>query len=130
VGDEKMITEEDFSMDELVKKLKKPEMGAIVTFLGVVRDEGVRGMEIEVYDEMAAEELAKLERDALVKFEVEAVEIVHRKGSLKVGENIVVILVGAKHRKEAFMACEYLIDELKERVPIWKKELDEKSEQN
>lgn len=125
-----MITEEDFSMDELVKKLKKPEMGAIVTFLGVVRDEGVRGMEIEVYDEMAAEELAKLERDALVKFEVEAVEIVHRKGSLKVGENIVVILVGAKHRKEAFMACEYLIDELKERVPIWKKELDEKSEQN
>ncbi len=125
-----MITEEDFSMDELVKKLKKPEMGAIVTFLGVVRDEGIRGMEVDVYDEMADEELAKLERDALEKFEVEAVEIVHRKGSLKVGENIVVILVGAKHRKDAFMACEYLIDELKERVPIWKKELDEKSEQN
>jgi len=125
-----MITEEDFSMDELVKKLKKPEMGAIVTFLGVVRDEGIRGMEVDVYDEMADEELAKLERDALEKFEVEAVEIVHRKGSLKVGENIVVILVGAKHRKEAFMACEYLIDELKERVPIWKKELDEKSAQN
>ena len=118
-----MITEEDFSMDELVKKLKKPEMGAIVTFLGVVRDEGIRGMEVDVYDEMADEELAKLERDALEKFEVEAVEIVHRKGSLKVGENIVVILVGAKHRKNAFMACEYLIDELKERVPIWKKEL-------
>ena len=125
-----MITEEDFSIDELVKKLKKPEMGAIVTFLGVVRDEGIRGMEVDVYDEMADEELAKLERDALEKFEVEAVEIVHRKGSLKVGENIVVILVGAKHRKDAFMACEYLIDELKERVPIWKKELDEKSEQN
>ncbi|MBA7541008.1 Molybdopterin synthase catalytic subunit [subsurface metagenome] len=125
-----MITEEDFSMDELVKKLKKPEMGAIVTFLGVVRDEGIRGMEVDVYDEMADEELAKLERDALEKFEVEAVEIVHRKGSLKVGENIVVILVGAKHRKDAFMACEYLIDELKERVPIWKKELEEKSAQN
>lgn len=125
-----MITEEDFSMDELVKKLKKPEMGAIVTFLGVVRDEGLRGMEVDVYDEMADEELAKLERDALEKFDIEAVEIVHRKGSLKVGENIVVILVGAKHRKEAFVACEYLIDELKERVPIWKKELKEKSAQN
>ncbi|MGB2727777.1 MAG: molybdenum cofactor biosynthesis protein MoaE [Halobacteriota archaeon] len=125
-----MITEDDFSMDELVKKLKKPEMGAIVTFLGVVRDEGIRGMEVDVYDEMADEELAKLERDALEKFEVEAVEIVHRKGSLKIGENIVVILVGAKHRKDAFMACEYLIDELKERVPIWKKELDGKSVQN
>lgn len=125
-----MITEEDFSMDELVKNLKKPEMGAIVTFLGVVRDEGIRGMEVDVYDEMADEELTRLERDALEKFEVEAVEIVHRKGSLKVGENIVVILVGAKHRKDAFVACEYLIDELKERVPIWKKELNEKSAQN
>ncbi|MGB2842432.1 MAG: molybdenum cofactor biosynthesis protein MoaE [Halobacteriota archaeon] len=125
-----MITEEDFSMDELVKKLKKPEMGAIVTFLGVVRDEGIRGMEVDVYDEMAEEELAKLERDALKKFDIEAVEIVHRKGSLKIGENIVVILVGAKHRKDAFVACEYLIDELKERVPIWKKELNEKSTQN
>ncbi len=124
-----MITEEDFSIDELVKKMKKPEIGAIVTFLGVVRDEGIRGMEVDVYDEMAEEELEKLERDALKKFEVEAVEIVHRKGSLKVGENIVAILVGAKHRKEAFRACEYLIDELKERVPIWKKELNEKSEQ-
>ena len=117
-----MITEEDFSIDELVKKMKKPEIGAIVTFLGVVRDEGIREMEIEVYDEMAEEELEKLERDALEKFEVEAVEIVHREGSLKVGDNIVAILVGAKHRKEAFRACEYLIDELKERVPIWKTE--------
>jgi molybdopterin synthase catalytic subunit len=66
--------------------------------------------------------LKKLEREAREKFNIEAVEIVHRAGSLRVGENIVVILVGAKHRKEAFRACEYLIDELKERVPIWKKE--------
>ncbi len=117
-----MITEEDFSMDELVKKLKKPGIGAIVTFLGVVRDEGIKELEIEVYDEMAAEELEKLKREVLKKFEVEAVEIVHREGSLKVGDNIVVILVGAKHRKEAFRACEYLIDKLKEWVPIWKKE--------
>ncbi len=124
-----MITEDDFSIDELVKKLKKPEIGAIVTFLGVVRDEGIRGMDVDVYEEMADEELEKLEREVLENFEVEAVEIVHRKGSLKVGENIVAILVGAKHRKDAFRACEYLIDELKERVPIWKKELNEKSEQ-
>ena len=61
--------------------------------------------------------------------ELEAVEIVHREGSLKVGENIVVILVGATHRKEAFPACGYLIDELRERVPIRKKELNEKSVQ-
>lgn len=119
-----MITKEDFSVDELVRSMKSPEIGAIVTFLGTVRaDGGIDAMTVEIYSEMAENELKKLEQEALEKFEIEAVEIVHREGSLKVGENIVVILVGAKHRKEAFRACEYLIDELKERVPIWKKEL-------
>jgi len=115
--------------DVLVREMKKPEIGAIVTFLGVVREEGgIKGLEVEVYREMAEEELEKLEREALEKFDIEVVEIVHREGSLKVGENIVVILVGAKHRKDAFRACEYLINELKERVPIWKKELMAKNE--
>mgnify|MGYP000636764947 CR=1 FL=1 len=124
-----MIAREDFSIDALVRKMKKPEIGAIVTFLGVVREEGgIKGLEVEVYREMAEEELEKLEREALEKFDIEVVEIVHREGSLKVGENIVVILVGAKHRKDAFRACEYLINELKERVPIWKKELMAKNE--
>ena len=124
-----MIAREDFSIDALVRKMKKPEIGAIVTFLGVVRGEGgIKGLEVEVYREMAEEELEKLEREALEKFDIEVVEIVHREGSLKVGENIVVILVGAKHRKDAFRACEYLINELKERVPIWKKELMAKNE--
>jgi len=119
-----MITKEDFSIDELVRGIKKPEIGAIVTFLGVVRaEEGIKGMNVEVYEEMAEKELRKLEREAHEKFDIETVKIVHRAGSLNVGENIVVILVGASHRKEAFRACEYLIDKLKERVPIWKKEL-------
>jgi len=119
-----MIVKEDFSIDELVRKMKKPEMGAIVTFLGMVRaDEGVKGMTVEADEETTEKALKNLEREARERFNVEAVEIVHREGSLKVGENIVVILVGAKHRKEAFRACEFLIDELKESVPIWKKEL-------
>jgi molybdopterin synthase catalytic subunit len=111
----KMITEQDFSLDELVKKLKKPEMGAIATFLGVVRDdEGLIGMEIEINDKTKAEkEIEQLKREAMEKYDVEAVEIVHRKGSLEAGDNIVAILVGAKHRKEAFRACEYLIDVLR-----------------
>jgi len=110
-----MITEQDFSLDEFARKMKKPEIGAIVTFLGVVRaDEGLKGMGIEIKDETKAEkELERLKREALEKFNVEAVEITHRKGSLEVGDNIVAILVGAKHRKEAFMACEYLIDVLR-----------------
>ncbi len=110
-----MITEQDFSLDELVRKLKKPKMGAIVTFLGIVRDEeGLKGMEIEIKDKTRAEkELEQLKREALEKFDVEAVEIVHRKGSLEAGDNIVAILAGAKHRKEAFRACKYLIDVLR-----------------
>jgi len=110
-----MIAEQDFSIDELVRKIKKPEIGAIVTFLGVVRaDEGLTGMEIEIKDETKVEkELEFLKREAIEKFDVEAVEIVHRKGSLEAGDNIVAILVGAKHRKEAFRACEYLIDVLR-----------------
>ncbi len=111
-----MITEQDFSLDELVKKMKKPEIGAIVTFLGIVRADGgeIKGMEIEIKDETKAEkELERLKREALEKFYVDAVEIVHRKGSLEAGDNIIAILVGAKHRKEAYRACEYLIDVLR-----------------
>lgn len=110
-----MITEKDLSLDELVKKMKKPEIGAIVTFLGTVRDdEGLKGMEIEIKDKAIAEkELELSKREALEKFDVETVEIVHRKGLLEAGDNIVAILVGAKHRKEAFRACEYLIDVLR-----------------
>ncbi len=111
-----MITEQDFSLDELVKKMKKPEIGAIVTFLGIARADGdeIKGMEIEIKDETKAEkELERLKREALEKFYVETVEIVHRKGSLEAGDNIIAILVGAKHRKEAYRACEYLIDLLR-----------------
>lgn len=112
-----MIAEQDFSIDALVRKMKKPELGlgCIVSFLGVVRaDEGLKGMEIEIKDETKAEkELEFLKREALEKLDVKAVEIVHRKGSLEAGANIVAILVGAKHRKEAFRACEYLIDVLR-----------------
>jgi molybdopterin synthase catalytic subunit len=123
VEDEMRITKEDFSIDKLVREMKKPEIGAIVTFLGTVRVEGgIKGLTIEVYKAMAVEELEKLERKAREKFEIEEIEIVHREGALNVGENIVVIIVGAKHRAEAFRACEYLIDELKKRVPIWKKQ--------
>ncbi len=111
-----IIIEKDFSLDELVRKLKKPEIGAIVSFLGVVRADGeeLKGLEIEIKDETKAEkELEKLKREAVEKFDVEAVEIVHRTGLLEAGDNIVAILVGAKHRKEAFRACEYLIDVLR-----------------
>ena len=121
-----MITEEDFSLDALKSKMKKPEIGAIVTFLGVVRaDSGgeIKGMKIEMNEAMAEKEFEKLKREALETFNLEAVEIVHRKGSLEVGDSIVAILAGAKHRKEAFRACEYLIEELRVSEAIMMKEL-------
>ena len=112
-----MIAEREFSLDEFVQKLKKPEMGAIVTFLGVVRraadGEQVSGMNIEMNEQEAEKVLEQLKREAVDKFDVEAVEIVHRKGLLNVGDSIVAILAGAGHRKEAFRACEYIIDALR-----------------
>ena len=119
-----LITEEDVSIDEFVKQMKKSEMGAIVSYLGMVRDEDgeIKGMEIDVSDD-AEKEVEDLKRNALEKFDIEDVEIIHRKGSLKVGDNLALILVGAEHRKEAFRACEYLIDELEMIKAIRRREL-------
>ena len=118
-----MLTEEDFSLDELVARMKKPEMGCIIAFLGIVRrDDEIKGLKVES-DEMALKELEALCEEAKEKFGVLDIQILHRKGFLSVGENIVAILVGASHRKEAFKACEFLIDELKRRVPIWKEDV-------
>jgi len=122
--EKELITEEDVSIDELMKQMKTSEMGAIVSYLGMVRDEynEIKGMEIDVSDD-AEKEVEDLKRNALEKFDIEDVEIIHRKGSLKVGDNIALILVGAEHRKEAFRACEYLIDELKMIKAIRRREL-------
>ncbi|MHC1636059.1 MAG: molybdenum cofactor biosynthesis protein MoaE [Candidatus Methanospirareceae archaeon] len=120
-----MITRGDFSIEEVVRGMKKPEIGAIVTFLGIVRDEDgtIEGMEVEAYKEMAEEELRRLKEEVMEKFDIEDVVVIHREGLLSVSDNIVIIAVGARHRKDAFRACEYMIDELKKRVPIWKKEI-------
>ena len=119
------ITEEDFKIDELIGKAKHPDAGAVVTFLGIVRDDGIVGMEIEAYMERALQELGRIRDEALDKFDLTSLDIIHRTGKLAVSDNILLIVCGAPHRKDAFAACEYVIDELKERVPIWKKELSE-----
>jgi molybdopterin synthase catalytic subunit len=114
------ITEKDFLEDEIIRKMKKPEVGAVVSFLGTVRDDNIKKMKIEIYDEMAEKELEKLEKKARKRFDVDDVMIIHRYGNLKVGNNIVLIAVSSAHRKDAFRACEYLIDGLKKVAPIWK----------
>jgi molybdopterin synthase catalytic subunit len=117
------ITEEDFNIDKILKDAKHPDNGAIVTFLGIVRDDGIVGMEIEAYTDLALQELDKIEEEALERFDIRSLDVIHRTGTLSVSDNILLIVCGAPHRKDAFAACEYMIDELKKRVPVWKKEL-------
>lgn len=121
-----MISDSGIDLGEMLARSIKPDAGAVVAFAGVVRaDPGVRALEVEAYEEAAVEELRRIKDEAIARFGVSSVDVVHRKGRLSPGEVIVVVVCASAHRKEAFRACEYVIDELKRRVPIWKKELTE-----
>ena len=110
-----------------VSRLATPMDGAVVTFLGVVRGategKAVAGLDYEAYEEMAVKEMKRIAEEAVDKWAVSRIAIIHRTGSLDVGDVSVAIAVSAPHRGEAFDACEFLIDTLKVSVPIWKKEL-------
>jgi len=120
------ITREDFSVGEALEGLKRREAGAIVAFLGIVRGESrgrrVERLEVEAYEEMALRELEGIRRRVLERFGVEEAVIIHRIGTLKVSENILLIAVASAHRKEAFEACRFILEEVKRLAPIWKKE--------
>ena len=120
------VQREDVDIDAVLEAVKSAKSGCVVSFLGTVRDvsEGrsVQRMSIEVYEEMAVKQLSMIRGEAMERFGVHEVAVVHRYGDLEVGDNIVFIGVSAGHREEAFRACRYVIDELKERVPLWKKE--------
>jgi len=122
------IQQEDFSQDEEIRALQasSKRMGGIATFLGCARDfsEGREVSEIsfDAYGSMALSELGKLRSAAIEKYGLLDARIVHRIGTVKGGENIVFIAAGAEHRVAALEACRWMIDELKQRVPIWKKE--------
>jgi molybdopterin synthase catalytic subunit len=122
------ITEQDFSLDEMIKKAKRTDAGAVVTFLGTVRDDGIEMMELESFREAALQELESIRGEAVGRFGLKSADIVHRVGLLSVGDNIVAIVCSAAHRDEAFLGCRYIIEELKKRAPIWKKEIGENGE--
>lgn len=107
--------------------------GALCTFQGVARrfsrGREVVHLEYEAYPEMAERKLAEIGEELRVTFGVERVAIHHRTGRLAIGEASVVIAVASPHRKEAFLACQYAIDRLKQVVPIWKKEVWSDGEQ-
>jgi molybdopterin synthase catalytic subunit len=120
---------EDFSQDEEIRTLRasSKRMGGIATFVGCARDfsEGreVTQISFDAYGSMAIAEMRKLRDEAIAKFALLDARIVHRVGMVGAGEQIVFIAAGAEHRAPALQACQWLIDELKQRVPIWKKEI-------
>jgi molybdopterin synthase catalytic subunit len=120
------VARERIETQSVLQKIKRPEDGAAVVFEGVVRNH-TRGrqtlyLDYEAYEEMALKQMEELAELALEQFSVRDVCLVHRLGRLEIGETSVLIVVTSAHRGAAFEACRWLIDTLKRKVPIWKKE--------
>lgn len=134
MNDPVRIQVEDFSQDEEIEALKasSPRMGGIASFIGCARDfsEGrsVSEISFEAYGSMALAEMNMLRIEAVRRFGLINARIVHRVTTVKAGDNIVFIAAGAEHRAAAFEGCRWMIDELKQRVPIWKKEITPEGE--
>lgn len=123
------IQAEPLDIDHCINQVMSPDCGGINVFIGTVRnatkDKQVIQLEFEAYESMALKEMKKLAEQAMQKWAVQKVVIHHRTGILQIGEVPVVIAVSAAHRDAAFDACRYIIDTLKQTVPIWKKEVFE-----
>ncbi|MGC2165774.1 MAG: molybdenum cofactor biosynthesis protein MoaE [Gallionella sp.] len=122
------VQTEDFSQDAELTALKSSSMrmGGIATFLGCARDfsggREVSEISFDAHGSMALSEMRKLRGEAIEKFKLIDARIIHRLGTVRGGDNIVFVAAGAEHRAAALDACRWIIDELKQRVPIWKKE--------
>jgi len=117
------IQKEDVDIGKLIEDAKRSGTGAVVVFDGIVRDDDIREMELEAYEEVARAELEKIADEATRKHHLLHVDIIHRIGRLSVGENILIIVVSAGHRPDAYAGSRYIIEAIKKHVPIWKKEL-------
>jgi len=120
------LTKEPIDAAALLDRAQTPEAGAVVLFLGVARrlTAGRETLELhyDAYEEMAAKELARLEDEARRRWALAECLLMHRLGVVPLGEASVAVVASSAHRGEAFAAAEWLIDTLKERVPIWKQE--------
>ncbi len=108
----------------------RSDLGAVVTFTGVVRDDtgDLKFLEIEHFPGMTLKEIKTIEAQAVARWRLGASLVIHRYGRLKPGENIMMVATAAAHRADAFSAAEYLMDFLKSRAPFWKKEVTEAGE--
>ncbi len=120
------LVSETISVDKILWQVEDQSTGAVSIFMGRVRNRAngreVKEMDYEAYAEMVIKQMGEIEREAKNRWPVKKIVIVHRTGRLQLGELSVVIAVACPHRKEAFEACRFAIDKLKDTVPIWKKE--------
>ena len=126
------ITQEPLDSEAITAQVKSDTNGAVVTFLGTTRGNTggrkVLHLEYEAYRPMADKKLAAIAEEMRRRFSVEDVAMAHRVGRLEVGETSLVVAVASPHRREAFAACQYSVDRIKQTVPIWKKEFFEGGE--
>lgn len=122
------VQREDFDVGTEIRALTgaRTDIGAVVTFTGLVRDEtkggAVTAMTLEHYPGMTEAELQRVEEEARVRWPLMASLVIHRHGELAPGERIVLVITASAHRRAAFEAAEFLMDYLKTRAPFWKKE--------
>ncbi len=124
-----LISPEPLSIDEAWKQVVRPECGAVCLFAGTVRNhhEGKKVVQLKytAFDEMARKEIKIILDEAAEKWQIGRGYVAHRVGTLQLTETSVIVAISAPHRKEAFSAARYTIDELKKRVPVWKEEFYE-----
>jgi molybdopterin synthase catalytic subunit len=118
------IQREDFDIAAEVLALTQGRtgVGAVATFTGICRDDGIAAMTLEHYPGMAEAEIARHVEEAQTRWPLLGVTVIHRHGRLTPGENIVLVITASSHREAAFAAAEFLMDYLKTRAPFWKKE--------
>ncbi len=126
------LTRETIDHAALTKLVRRPQYGAVVTFLGTVRDltgeHVTSALEYEAFAPMAEAKMAEIEEDVRSKWAGCEVAMIHRLGRLEVGDVSVGVAVSTSHRADAFAACRHAIDRLKEMVPIWKKDIGPRGE--
>ena len=131
--DKIVVQSEDFDLTTEVEFIKSssPNVGAIVSFIGTVRDlnnESLVSLTLEHYPEMTEKSLESIANKARDKWELESITIIHRVGTLCIGDQIVLVITTSEHRQEAFDSCNFIMDYLKTDAPFWKKEISDKEE--
>ena len=131
--DKIVVQTEDFDLTSEVELIKSTNssIGAVVSFIGTVRDltsESLVSLTLEHYPGMTEKSLRSIADKARKKWEIESVTIIHRVGTLGIGDQIVLVITSSKHRQAAFDSCNYIMDFLKTDAPFWKKEVSDKEE--